>query len=177
MNKLINPQDYQPQQIVKRYFSDIGSRGRNQLLADITRISNGSIESFNDAAFQTLTILEAERKKDVHKILKSIIYNTLGYEANEEIQHSIYADYTNPHIRKHAKPFINGQYKIFRNDHENLLEHTEQQTSDVLSHLDETITLIAKHTVEQTIELKDMYRALDKNPKAINGIVKKVLAA
>ena len=131
MDKLRNPENFKHQEIMKNYFPDMGGIGRNQLFKSIASASNGSIVEFNNLAFETMKVMEQRKIEHMPMLLDSILLNTLGYECNEQLQNTIYADYTNPHIKKHAKQFIKGQYKIFRNEHENLLGTPGTKTSEI----------------------------------------------
>ena len=172
MQKLKLTPNTQPEQIIKHYFFDFPVKLRKQILNSCPFKTNQDI---NDFAFKMFNKMEQEKQDKTPVLFESIIFNSLGFERNEELKDTVYQDYHNKHISKQAKPFIAGQYKIFSDTNEKLILTDFKNTNELTHQLDNTIKELAKMTIEGIVSWHDLFKAANKNPKAVNGIIKKVL--
>lgn len=162
----------QPEQLAKEYFPEFPPRLRKQLLI---RVKGMDIESAELEFISFRKKIDKDKEAHLPILLNSIATNSLGYEYNEQLNKTIYMDYSNRNISKNAKSFIAGQYKIFRNEHEELIIHESENIGEIIKRLDETITLMIELGVLGMLDFRDHLEAIKADPKSIEGIVKKVL--
>jgi hypothetical protein len=144
-------------QIMKHYFSDIDVKNRRKILANlILKKKCITSEELNVEAHRFLISMEQEKADNLPYLVNSIILNTLAYEANERIEKSIYKDYKDKNISKYAKNFIAGQYKIFRNSHEQLLEINQGETEKIIKNLE----LVLDALSETNLSPEEIYKKL-----------------
>lgn len=162
-------------QIVKHYFNDYPVKMRKtvKLNAEFLAKKNGT--TFLEEVQGIKEHMDKEIKENLPFLIDSIILNTLAFEANENLQKTVYKDYHNKSIKKHAKGFIAGQFQIYRDHHEKLLLKTEQETQKVLQETMNIIELVRSRGLHSLIEVENILKAHQKDPKSINGIVNKVL--
>ena len=161
-----------PEQLAKEYFPEFPTRLRKTLLSKLSHLPIDLLED----EFKSLRLkINEDKEKDIPVLLHSIATNSLGYEYNEQLKDTCYMDYANNNISKFAKGFISGQYKIFRNEHESLIKDQGENIGEVIKRLDETIALMIELGVLGMLNFREHLEAIKKDPKSINGIVKKVL--
>ena len=161
-----------PEQLAKEYFPEFPTKLRKQLLL---RVKGMSIEDTKREFISFRKKIDNDKEDQLPLLLNSIATNSLGFEYNEQLKDLIYMDYSNRNISVHAKPFIAGQYKIFRNEHELLIKSQSENIGEIIKRLDETITLMIELGVLGMLDFREHLEAIKKDPKSINGIVKKVL--
>lgn len=171
MQKLELTANTQPEQVIKHYFYDFSVKMRKEILKSCPF---KKIEEINEFAFSVYNKMEQEKESKIPLLFESIIYNSLGFEKNEELKNTIYQDYHNKAISKFAKPFINGQYGIFTGTNEKLILNDYNNTNEVTLRLDNTIKELSKMTIEGIISLEALVKAANKNPSAVLGIVNKI---
>ena len=162
----------QPEQIAKYYFPEFSVTTRKSFIKNISFID---INHVNEHLYSLYSKMEKDKKEHMPILLNSIAVNSLGYELNERLEKTIYMDYANKNISKHGKLFVKGQYSIFRNENEQLLLTDEGNTSDKIDKLEHVIELMVELGVLGLINFKEHLEAIKKDPKSIEGIVKKVL--
>lgn len=162
----------QPEQLAKKYFPEFPQRMRKHLVSQLSHLHKHDLEN----EFKTLrNKIDTDKAEAIPVLLHSIAANSLGYEYNEQIKDTCYMDYSNKNISRHAKGFIAGQYKIFRNEHESLIKDQSENIGAIINRLDSAITLMIKLGVLGLIDFEDHLKAIELDPKSVNGIVKKVL--
>ncbi len=166
--------DLQLEQIVKHYYSEHPLSFRKKLLLQVLSKTK-TIDEFHAQIVKSKEEIKQIKDRDTPILLESIIFNSLGYERNEALEKTCYKDYKDKNIHKFAKPFINGQYKIFRNQYDDLLTEEMTNTSEVSERLENVIKLLVKHSVLGILDFEKYLLAIEENPKAIDGIVKKIL--
>ena len=162
----------QPEQIAKYYFSEYPVSFRKQALSSTKHLTK---DQLNDSLFGMIERIEHDKEAHLPLLLDSIATNSLGYELNERLQSTCYMDYHNKNISKHAKQFISGQFKIFRNENDKLLTEKFEETDAIQERLERVIELMVKLGVLGLINFSEHLEAIEKDPKSIEGIVKKVL--
>lgn len=130
-------------QIMKHYFGDVNVKTRNAFLYNLKQKSIDLFE-LNIEAHRFLIEVRQREADDLPDLVHSILLNTLAFEANENLEKTLYKDYKDKNISKHAKPFIAGQYKIFRNSHEQLLNVNHKQTEKIIKDFTAIIKALAK---------------------------------
>ena len=162
----------QPEQLAKEYFPEFTPRLRKTFLQKLRHLSIDELE----VEFKMLRLkIDSDKAKDVPTLLHSIATNSLGYEYNEQLKDTCYMDYANKNISKYAKGFIAGQYKIFRNEHEDLIKDQGENIGEIIKRLDEAIALMIELGVLGVLNFREHLEAIKTDPKSIDGIVKKVL--
>ncbi len=172
MNKLENVEGMHPSQLTKHYFPEYPLKVRKDMEK---QIPFATIEQFNDALFLVLENINKEKEEKMPLLLNSIALNSLGFEVNERLAKTCYMDYHNKAISKHGRQFVEGQYKIFRNDNEKLLLMDPENLNFVVEKLESAISLMIELGVNGIIDFEEHLRAIKKDPKSIQGIVNKVL--
>ena len=159
------------EQLIKKYFPELKIKDRKTWLKGFESLTPEQLETHLK---ELKNKVELERTKDRAILLESIIYNSLGYERNEALSNSCYQNYKNKLISKFAKHFINGQYRVFRNENEKLIVGDPTNTNKIVSDIEEVITLLANNTIEKNASYKEVLKALAKDEKSLMGIVNKI---
>lgn len=172
MNKLENVEGMHPSQLTKHYFPEYPVKIRKEMEQ---QIPFSTIEKFNDALFLLVQKIQKEKAEKMPLLLNSIAINSLGFEYNEQLLKSCYMDYANPNISKFGRQFINGQYKIYRNENEKILLMDAENLNDVVKRLEKVTSLMIKLGVLGLLNFEEHLEAIEHDPKSIQGIVNKVL--
>lgn len=150
----VSKMDYQ--QIMKHYFNDVDIKTRKRFLSFILE-KRGALDSneLNIEAHRLLLEIKQREAQELPELVHAIITSTLAFEANEELKNTLYKDYKDKNISKHAKPFIGGLYKIFRNTYENLFNVNEKQVLKISKDLEDVVNALVytKLTPEELIKL------------------------
>lgn len=172
--KIENPRNYAPEQIIKHYLPFLPKKDIRPTAIEISKKS-ANIEQFNDIAYEYYEFFEKKREEQLPDLLKSIIYNSIGFELNEELKDGIYDGSHDKNMSRYGKMFINSQKKIYRNDYERLFGISEDNVQDILKDVEFLIDFIVNKNLGEIQNISKIYSAYQKNPKAIEGIVNKVL--
>lgn len=162
-----------PEQLIKEYFPEFPTKMRKDFLSRMKHLSNDLLEAECKALRARI---DTDKANAMPVLLHSIATNSLGFEYNEQLKKTCYMDYSNKNISNHAKGFISGQYKIFRNEHEALILEQGENIGAVIDRLDNAVKLMIEMGVVQMIDFEPMLEAFKKDPKSVMGIVRKVNA-
>tara|TARA_R110000796_G_scaffold13560_4_gene43761 strand:- start:3697 stop:4404 length:708 start_codon:yes stop_codon:yes gene_type:complete len=158
---LKNAERYDHKQILKHYLPEYPVGERMKIYKSV--VQSGYITNnlmLSDYMFKFVTEYEQEKSKDLPALIYSIVMNSLAFEANEEIKHTVYNDYQDPNVKKYSKNFIEGQYKIFKNSYEPLF-YTAEKTLQVLnSDIERIVNLVVEVSLNSKKSVERLERLL-----------------
>ena len=109
---------------------------------------------------------------DLEKITASIIFNYLALHGNEQIKHT---RYHKAKLKTALRTAIIQLQKAEREEFEKVIGKEEEFTHQISSNILTYVEQLVKGSFTETLQLMNMQMANKKNPKAIEGIVNKVL--
>lgn len=157
--------------LAKHYFSDYPVAQRKQIIANFY---DPDIRKFNIKLHDFVIQIEKKNVQELPKLVNSIILNSLAYEANEELEKTLYKDYKDKRVSKY-KGFVDGQYMIYRNIQEQLFEIAEEDLQENLLLIDKIISLISSIGTKDLDGLDSLLRAYEIDSKRVDGIVRVIL--
>ena len=108
--------------------------------------------------------------ENTQKITKSIILNQLALNANVDIKNTPLYKHN---IKRLLNPLINELIKLEKKEYD--LIDSEDITENVSSNILSFVDIIMKNDLCDSVILMNIISAYYKNPKAITGIVNKIL--
>tara|TARA_R110002051_G_scaffold125762_1_gene199096 strand:+ start:412 stop:936 length:525 start_codon:yes stop_codon:yes gene_type:complete len=160
IERLITELNHDHSYVLKHYFPEYPYKYRKEIYVHTMHVmqfkKKTALQDFSDELYDKRNRIIDESVKNMPHLLASIILNTLGFEANEDLKDTIYKEYQSKGIKRFGKSFINAQYDIYRNQHENLLSKTEEETQKILKDTLEVVNLVAEIGGLNIIGLKEI---------------------
>jgi hypothetical protein len=130
-------------QLLKHYFPEYNHIQRKEIGFKLMHNANCSnLQELNLELHRFLISSEKQKTADLDKLVYSIVMNCLAYEGNEEIKETLYKDYYDARIKKHSKPFIAGQLRIYEEAYEGLFFAAEKEVQVTTSNIERIIKLV-----------------------------------
>jgi len=161
--------------ILKYYFNDYPLPFRDEVRSKARVLAKHLGTSLSEEIYNIRVRVDEETKKDLPFLIDSIILNSLAFEANENLEKTVYKDYQEKSIKKYGKFFIKGQYQIYEQNQNRLFMKAEEETQHVIRSTQKIILLIKRIGLSNFHDIENILIANEIDSKSIQGIAKKIL--